>query len=102
MCDARVWDKESTGRANGLNLYGICCAKGKVHLPNLPTTPPLLAQLFNPDDPQEKSEVRQYNTALSFTSLGAKVDRRVTNRVGGRPVYRIQGEVRHRIGSLLP
>jgi hypothetical protein len=37
---------------------------------------------------------------LAFTSLGANVDRSIIGR--GPPVFRIQGELRHLSGSLLP
>ncbi|KAK6021271.1 hypothetical protein OSTOST_13057 [Ostertagia ostertagi] len=106
MCSARVWEKESyqTGQWSE-SCNGICCTNGKVDLPNLPDTPPFLKYLFTSGDERAKDfrkHIRKFNTALSFTSMGAKVDERVTGRGGGPPVYRIQGEVRHRIGSLLP
>ena len=42
-----------------------------------------------------------YNSALSFTSIGAKIDEHIT---GTRGIYtlRIHGEMYHSIGILLP
>ena len=42
-----------------------------------------------------------YNSALSFTSIGAKIDQQITG-TGGVYTFRIHGEMYHRIGSLLP
>jgi hypothetical protein len=44
--------------------------------------------------------IRSYNTALAFTSLGVKLDDRFKNY--GIPTFSIQGKLHHRIGSLLP
>ena len=42
-----------------------------------------------------------YNSALSFTSMGAKIDRQVTG-TSGVYTFHIHGEIYHRIGTLLP
>lgn len=42
-----------------------------------------------------------YNSMLSFTSMGARIDRSVTHGRGPY-TFRISGEICHRIGSLLP
>ena len=44
--------------------------------------------------------VRSYNNALSFTSLGVKVD--AISHTRGVPVFKIQGQLHHFIGTLLP
>ncbi|KAG2217964.1 hypothetical protein INT45_001398 [Circinella minor] len=48
------------------------------------------------------SNIRAYNNALSFASLGASIDHTVANSRGGAYNFRIYGEVYHLIGSLLP
>jgi hypothetical protein len=45
--------------------------------------------------------IRQYNCFFLFSSMGAHIDRSV-NDGGGYPVFKISGQVHHRIGSLLP
>jgi hypothetical protein len=46
-------------------------------------------------------DIRQYNCLFAFTSLEANIDRSV-NDGRGPPVFKICGQVHHRIGSLLP
>ena len=47
-----------------------------------------------------RTNITQYNAALAFTSLGVNVNRSIVGC--GPPVFRIQGELRHLSGSLLP
>jgi hypothetical protein len=39
---------------------------------------------------------------FAFTSLGAKIDTSVNKKGPGPYVFKINGQVHHRIGSLLP
>ncbi|KAJ7059824.1 hypothetical protein C8F01DRAFT_1293979 [Mycena amicta] len=48
-----------------------------------------------------RKNIAQYNTALSFTLLGVKIDN-MYNNGGGPYSFHIRGELCHRIGSLLP
>lgn len=45
--------------------------------------------------------IQKYNNALSFTSLGANIDRSVAGQ-RGTYVFRISGQLSHLIGSLMP
>ena len=45
--------------------------------------------------------IRNYNNALAFSSLGVTIDQSVAGQLGIY-TFRIQGELVHRIGSLLP
>ena len=45
--------------------------------------------------------IRKYNCLFAFTSLGANIDKTV-NDGHGPPVFKIHGQVHHRIGPLLP
>jgi hypothetical protein len=45
--------------------------------------------------------IRQYNCLFAFTSMGANIDRTM-NDGRGPPVFKISGQIHHRIGSLLP
>ena len=82
----------------------MCCNHGKVTLPSLQYPPPELASLLTGSDVQSKNfkeNIWGYNRAFAFTSLGVKEDHSV-NRGNGPPVFRIQGELAHWSGSLLP
>jgi hypothetical protein len=45
--------------------------------------------------------IRQYNCLFAFISMGAHIDDSV-NDGRGLPIFKIFGQVHHRIGSLLP
>jgi hypothetical protein len=103
-CQALHWKCEEI-RHPDLGLgYGSCCDHGMVRLPPLPAPPPALQALFDGSDPCSrhfKDNIRQYNAALAFTSLGVQVDDNI-NRRPGPYVFRIHGELCHYAGSLLP
>jgi hypothetical protein len=48
-----------------------------------------------------RNSIRNYNNALAFSSLGVKIDQSVAGQLGIY-TFKIQGELVHRIGSLLP
>ncbi|MCI09419.1 helicase-like protein, partial [Trifolium medium] len=82
-----------------------CCHGGKAELPLLEQPPELLQHLlFNnvsEDSKNYQALTRIYNSMFAFTSPGMKFDER--KNVGrGPPTIRIQGQVCHRIGSMLP
>ena len=83
----------------------MCCGNGNVQLPAVAPPPPQLSYLFmgsTSEAQRFRENIRQYNAALAFTSLGAKVDNTVNAGGGGPPTFRIHGELRHQLGSLLP
>jgi hypothetical protein len=45
--------------------------------------------------------IRQYNCLFAFTSMGANIDRSM-NDGRGPPVFKISGQIHHRIGALVP
>lgn len=45
--------------------------------------------------------IHKYNCMFAFTSMGATIDHSL-NASGGPKVFKISGQVSHRIGSLLP
>ena len=53
-------------------------------------------------DLEFRKNVRKYNQALAWTSTGAKVDTNLANLNGGHYTFKIQGQLYHQIGSLLP
>src|SRR5690606_32813591 len=85
-------------------VFGICCLSGTVGLPPLAAPPIELQELFARDNAISKKfldQIRIFNNAFAFVSLGVKMD---TTRPAGRgpPTFRIHGELYHRIGSILP
>ncbi|KAJ6631877.1 hypothetical protein B0H10DRAFT_1635821, partial [Mycena sp. CBHHK59/15] len=101
-CGALHWMAEKTANSSQVNpQFGMCCNHGKVVLAALKDLPPDLETLFVDDTAQAKEfrkNMAQYNTALSFTSLG---DHSINNG-GGPPIFRIHGELCHLAGALLP
>lgn len=82
----------------------MCCDHGQVVLPSPPPPPQFLRHLLVDDTPQAnefRANIRRYNAALAFTSLGVDIDDKINV---GRGVYtfRIHGELYHRIACLLP
>ncbi|UYV69292.1 hypothetical protein LAZ67_6003153 [Cordylochernes scorpioides] len=81
---------------------GMCCSAGKVRIPDLPEPPEALRTLIDGSSPHSAEfmqRVRHYNNAFQMTSFGC-----------GSPVvlpgymstFKVQGQVYHRIGSVLP
>ena len=109
-CSAKYWLCEKTsGKAGDPQSlkFNHCCSDGKEVLPkmgDLRQVPELL-QLFNGNDNSSRDfrdNIRAYNSLLSFTSCGAKVDESLMVDRTGVFTYRIHGEMYHLIGSLLP
>ena len=86
--------------------YGSCCLQGKVSIEYVARLPPLLYDYFVRDDVNAiefRSHIRRYNKAFAFTSSGGpwRLDGTVFDG-RGPPTYKIQGELYHQIGPLLP
>ena len=99
-----MWLDERINKSVKFPEFSTCCAKGKVILPPLKKPPPPLDILLTGTDPRSRSfrqNIRMYNSALSFTSIGANIDHQVTG-TSGVYNFRIHGEMYHRIGTLLP
>ncbi|PHT96457.1 hypothetical protein BC332_34617 [Capsicum chinense] len=80
---------------------GLCCSSGKVILSSLRPPPEPLQSLLNGEHVESKHfmhQIRAYNSAFQMTSFGA------TEISEGHfmPTFKIQGQVYHLIGSLLP
>ena len=107
-CGALHWTAERLTKSTKDNiLFGTCCNSGAVQLPLLEPPPDAIRALFTDRDPVSKefrTNIRQYNNAFAFTSLGVPKRRIVThNHRGSGPYsFRIQGELCHWSGSLAP
>ena len=102
-CGAMMWLDEKINKSARFPEFSTCCAKGKVILPPLQKLPSPLDILLTGNDSRSrlfKQNIRMYNSALSFTSIGVNVDQEVTG-TSGVYTFRIDGEMYHRIGTLL-
>ena len=80
---------------------GMCCSNGKVNPEPFPPLPQQLAVLSEGTTDQSVcflQDIRKYDSAFQFTSLGCKEVR----MNGWNPQFRIQGQVCHLIGPLEP
>ena len=103
-CGAMMWLDEKINKSARFPEFSTCCAKGKVILSPLQKLPSPLDILLTGNDSRSrlfKQNIRMYNSALSFTSIGVNVDQEVTG-TSGVYTFRIHGEMYHRIGTLLP
>ena len=91
-CTALRWSGESEQ---------ICCNKGNVQLPLLADPPSPLKSLLADPTPVARSfrkHIRAYNSALCMASSAAKTE----YFDSGIQQFRINGQVAHRMGGLLP
>uniref|UniRef100_A0A8D9E7B6 OTU domain-containing protein n=1 Tax=Cacopsylla melanoneura TaxID=428564 RepID=A0A8D9E7B6_9HEMI len=91
-CLAKKWKHESPG---------LCCCGGKVRLPPPRLLPEPLFSLLTNNHPESEHfliNLRKYNSCFQMTSFGAKEIR----EGNFMPTFKVQGQVYHRIGSLLP
>ncbi|XP_016663080.1 uncharacterized protein LOC107884780 [Acyrthosiphon pisum] len=84
-----------------LETPGLCCAGGKVKLPVLAQPPEPLYSFLYGNTIQSKhslANTQKYNGSFQMTSFGAEV----VEQPGYNPSYKIQGQIHHRAGALLP
>ncbi|CEG78833.1 hypothetical protein RMATCC62417_13376 [Rhizopus microsporus] len=86
-----------------------CCKQGSVQLQLLPDPPQYLKDLLERTDTQGrhfKDNLRQYNAAFAFTSLGCDIvsaeERNVNNSRGGLNAFQIHGALCYCQRPLLP
>lgn len=91
-CNAKKYKTETPG---------MCCSNGKVRLPLLEEPPEPLQSYLSGTTPESKhflQNIRKYNSSFQMTSFDANA----VNEGGFMPTFKIQGQIYHRIGSLLP
>lgn len=105
FCHAFMWDEERTAGSESRPRFSSCCLNGTVVLPSFKQPPEFLYNLLLNDDVDSKdfrNHIRAYNSVLSFSSLSAEVDEKITNSKFGAYNFRICGTIHHNIGSLIP
>lgn len=105
-CAAKMWIHERISTSSLSNpQFQMCCSKGSANIDHLKRTPPIIASLLTGSDEKSKefrSNIRLYNSSLSFSSMGVKLDQSLANMRSGNYTFRIQGSPYHMIGSALP
>ncbi|KAL6646680.1 hypothetical protein ACP70R_015757 [Stipagrostis hirtigluma subsp. patula] len=106
-CGARFWSEERV-RGQGRTtspVYNKCCRGGSIVLPSYKAPPePLLGLLTGRDPALSRhffDNIRRYNSMFAMTSMGVKVIDSI-NDGHGPYVFKISGQLCHRIGSLIP
>lgn len=108
-CGAVFWYQERVKTLSAVSkrkvVYNLCCKSGKIEFPALRQPPEPLATLldYNSGTRSRKflRQIRSYNSMFAFTSMGAAIDKSINS--GNAPyVFKINGVVHHRIGTLLP
>lgn len=80
---------------------GLCCAGGKVKLPQLVPPPEPLRSLVSgtgSDSTHFLANIQKYNSCFQMTSFGATH----IVRDNFMPTFKIQGQIYHLVGALLP
>jgi hypothetical protein len=102
-----MWYQERKQKSKNTSnpKFQLCCAAGKVQLPQLEQPPQLLQNLLSQNQGTQsknyQANARTYNAMFSFTSPGMNMDDQ-TMKGRGPPILRMQGQTCHRIGSMLP
>lgn len=101
-CDALAWKVE------GVRIQPFvgkcCCNRGKVNFSPLHDPTITLKDLLLDDTARGKEfrvNIRGYNNAMAFASLGAQINERST-RGWGLYTFRVHGSIYHNIGALMP
>lgn len=93
FCGAKKYKKETPA---------MCCALGKVKLPSLEKPPHDFFTLMTNSTLESKNflqNIRPYNACFQMTSFGATS---IPEDGGFSSVFKVQGQIYHRVGSLLP
>ncbi|XP_061994476.1 uncharacterized protein LOC133712380 isoform X2 [Rosa rugosa] len=106
-CNACFWFGEANKQSSSSAplIYTNCCKKGQIKLEPSKSTPEFLERLLDPNRSSEsrlfRENIRIYNSMFSFTSMGATIDQKI-NTGSGPYVFKINGQVHHLMGSILP
>lgn len=79
----------------------MCCSGGKVEIKQIAEPPQPLKELLTLSTETSRhfvKNIRRYNTAFQMTSFGANI----INQHNFMPTFKVQGQIYHRIGSLMP
>jgi hypothetical protein len=105
-CGAIMWYEERA--VKNVNTtepkFSMCCMQGRITLAPFKEIPPLLYDLFHKNDKRSKiflENIRSFNSMFAFTSMGGTINNTI-NDGKSPPMFVMNGENYHQIGSLLP
>jgi hypothetical protein len=84
--------------------FSMCCKQGRILIAPWPDLPKPLHDLYYKNDKKSKlfmENIRCFNSMFSFTSMGGKTNSNMNNGKAP-PMFVMNGENYHQIGSLLP
>jgi len=105
-CKAIMWYEERTDKNRNTSTpeFSMCCMQGRIEIAPFASIPQSLHDLYFKNDRKSKfflENIRSFNSMFAFTSIGAKIDR-TKNNGNAPPVFVMNGENYHQLGSLLP
>ena len=90
-CDAFMWVQERAEGGISTARYQLCCGLEKYVVQPFEPTPQVIAGLLKNNDSKSvefKRNIRAYNNALGFTSMGVNLDSIVQSSRGGAYAFR--------------
>ncbi|CAF3572571.1 unnamed protein product [Rotaria sp. Silwood1] len=99
-CNALHFKEECTSDRH--DEFKQCCHYGSIQLPDLLLYPDEIKALLQGTDLEPRNfreNIRSYNSALAFASMGAQID---LSQGFGPYYFRIHGQIYHQIGPLHP
>jgi hypothetical protein len=100
-----MWSEERVKRSSKKNpRFSLCCSQGDIELVPYERLPEPLHRLYHMHDRKSKiflENIRSFNSMFAFTSIGGRIDTTL-NDGHSSPIFVMNGENYHHIGSLLP
>jgi len=105
-CGAMMWYEERTRKSSRPRYpkFSMCCLNGRVVIAPYLKLPQPLYDLYHKHDRAGKfflDNIRSFNSMFAFTSMGGRVINTMNNG-NAPPMFVMNGENYHQIGSLLP
>src|SRR6266487_4322786 len=105
-CGAKMWYDERIKKDRNPTVpkFSMCCKQGRILIAPWPDLPKPLHDLYYKNDKKSKlfmENIRCFNNMFSFTSMGDKTNSNMNNGKAP-PMFVMNGENYHQIGSLLP
>jgi len=101
-----MWYEERVNKSRHTSNpeFSMCCMQGRIKIAPLKKPQQALYDLYHKKDKKSKfflENIRSFNSMIVFTSIEGKVDK-TKNNGHAPPIYVLNGENYHQIGSLLP
>jgi hypothetical protein len=104
-CGALMWIEERVKKSSKSSpKFSLCCSQGDIEIVPYRPLPERLHSLYHSHDRKSKfflENIRSFNSMFAFTSIGGNIDTSM-NDGNCPPVFVMNGENYHQIGSLLP